>query len=83
MTSPLPLKVCTLAELPTGKAAVIQDVISEGLRSRLMAMGCLPGEPIMITHKAPFGGPIAIEVFGYKLSLRKIEAKAILVNPAF
>jgi ferrous iron transport protein A len=81
MTPPA-LTICTLAELPTGKAAVIQEVISESLRARLMAMGCLPGEPIMITHKAPFGGPIAIEIFGYRLSLRKIEAKAILVNPA-
>ena len=47
-------------------------------------MGCLPGEKIKLSNIAPLGDPIAIEVSGYLLSLRKQEAATIVVkiNPA-
>ena len=43
-------------------------------------MGCLPGEKIKLCNIAPFGDPIAIEVSGYVLSLRKQEAATIVVK---
>jgi Fe2+ transport system protein FeoA len=43
-------------------------------------MGCLPGEEVEIAHIAPLGDPIAIHLYGHKLSLRKKEAESILVK---
>lgn len=43
-------------------------------------MGCLPGAEISLELIAPLGDPIAIEVAGYQLSLRKIEASSILLE---
>lgn len=43
-------------------------------------MGCIPGEAVKIDQIAPLGGPIAISVSGYNLSLRIEEADNILVK---
>jgi len=43
-------------------------------------MGCLPGEKIKLTKIAPLGDPIAIEVSGYELSMRKQEAAAVMLE---
>lgn len=40
-------------------------------------MGLYPGKEIKIIFKAPFGDPIAIDIDGYTLSLRKSEASQI------
>jgi len=45
-----------------------------------MEMGCLPGTEISLELIAPWGGPIAIEVSGYQLSLRRNEASSILIE---
>lgn len=42
-------------------------------------MGCLPGEEVMVEQIAPLGDPISIRIAGYSLSLRKNEAKQIIV----
>ena len=43
-------------------------------------MGCTPGEKIVVERKAPFNDPIAIFVSGFMLSLRKKDAKQIMVK---
>ena len=52
----------------------------KGLSKRLLEMGCLPGEIIAISKKAPLGDPIAIDVSGYQLCLRKDDARNIEVE---
>ena len=47
---------------------------------KLMEMGCLPGEEIIVERIAPLGDPIAINVAGYQLSLRKREASTIIMQ---
>jgi len=47
---------------------------------KLMEMGCLPGEEITVSRIAPLGDPIAINVSGYQLSLRKFEASTIILQ---
>ncbi len=42
-------------------------------------MGCIPGEPIWIEMIAPMGDPLAIQVAGYYLSIRKKDADKIWV----
>ena len=52
------------------------------LRRRLMDMGVIPGELVTVEKVAPMGDPIEITVKGYKLSLRKTEARGIELEVA-
>lgn len=42
-------------------------------RSKLLAMGLIPGTSFTVSRIAPLGDPIEIKVRGYALSLRKNE----------
>ncbi len=70
----------TLRDLKKGEFATIVDISDNTLKLKLMEMGCIPGEIIKLTQIAPLGDPIAIEVQGYKLSLRLSEAGSIKVK---
>ena len=50
------------------------------LRRRIIDMGITPGAQIILRKVAPFGDPLEINVRGYELSIRKSEAKQILVE---
>ena len=69
-----------LSQLRTGQEAVIKSFSSKELFLKLMEMGCLPGERIVVEKIAPMGDPISISVSGYHLSLRLNEAEEILVE---
>ena len=43
-------------------------------------MGIIPDEEISVELTAPLGDPIAVNVAGYQLSLRKDEASSIMVE---
>lgn len=49
-------------------------------RHKLLAMGLTPGVVIRMISKAPFGGPIQVELRGYQLSLRPSECQHIVVE---
>ncbi|HRG02115.1 MAG: FeoA family protein [Bacteroidia bacterium] len=70
----------TLDTLKIGQSATIQEFTDNFLSLKFIEMGCLPGEKIKLTNVAPLGDPIAIEVSGYLLSLRKQEAATIVVK---
>ena len=70
-----------LDELPQGVRGVVMSVDVEGsLRKRLVEMGVTPGVLIAVERVAPLGDPIAVEVRGYRLSMRKAEAANIRVK---
>jgi len=69
-----------LSELKAGERAIIKEFESSDLELKLMEMGCLPGEEIVVEQIAPLGDPISIRIAGYSLSLRKNEANQILVH---
>jgi ferrous iron transport protein A len=69
-----------LSELKAGERATILDFESSELELKLMEMGCLPGEEIVVEQIAPLGDPISVRIAGYSLSLRKNEAKQIVVS---
>lgn len=48
-------------------------------QARLLEMGLTTGAEIEVIRFAPLGDPIEIEVRGYRLSLRKREARGIRV----
>lgn len=74
------MELRTLAELQPGVKATIDSFTDEDLSIRLLELGCLPGEEVEVAHIAPLGDPIAINLYGHKLSLRKKEAESILVK---
>lgn len=70
----------TLSQLSVGKKGIIKEFTDLEMSVKLMEMGCLPGEEISIQRIAPLGDPIAINVAGYQLSLRKREASTIILQ---
>jgi ferrous iron transport protein A len=69
-----------LSELKPGEKGVIKMYTDNDTFLKLMEMGCVPGENIMLEQIAPFGGPISVKVSGYSLSLRRNEADHIQVE---
>jgi ferrous iron transport protein A len=69
-----------LSEIGPGIAVVIKQVENDELFLKLMEMGFIPGEVIVVDQIAPLGDPISVSVAGYSLSLRLNEAKSVLVE---
>lgn len=70
----------TLAEAPLNAVCVIEDILDSDTSLKLMEMGCFPGEEVVVKFYAPFKDPIAIEVFGVLISLRKEDAVKVIVH---
>lgn len=56
------------------------DPAKKAYRKKLLAMGLTPGTEFIVTRVAPLGDPVEIRVRGFKLSLRKDEAAALVVE---
>lgn len=61
-----------------GKVSHIEN--DSKLRRRIMDMGIVKGTQVTVEGKAPMGDPIEVQVRGYMLTLRKSEAKDIIVE---
>ncbi|MFT4833760.1 MAG: ferrous iron transport protein A [Marinoscillum sp.] len=70
----------TLDDLNLNQRMTIKELSPDSLASKLMDMGMYPGKSVQVVFKAPFGGPIAIDLDGYTLSLRKEEASLVEVE---
>ncbi len=69
-----------LSDLQTGEHAVIVRVNGHGsFRKRLIEMGFIQGKEVRVVLNAPLKDPIEYEIIGYKVSLRREEAKQIEV----
>ncbi|WP_032123427.1 FeoA family protein [Clostridium amazonitimonense] len=67
-------------ELKIGEKAIVKDLDREStVRRKLLEMGITPGAELLLSGKAPLGDPVEITIRGYKLTLRKNEAKGILI----
>ena len=69
-----------LSELEQGQRGIIHSFEKDDIYLKLMEMGCVPGEEVVVETIAPLGDPISIKVSGYLLSMRKDEAAAIWVK---
>jgi ferrous iron transport protein A len=71
----------TLAELEIGVCAKVVRLEIEGsTRRRLLDLGFLPGAQVKSVLKSPLGTPIAYEIRGSLLSLRKEDTSKIIVK---
>lgn len=59
---------------------IVQSIEGNELRSKLLELGITSGCKLRVLYTAPFGDPIAIDVDGFVLSLRKEEANLIQVT---
>jgi DtxR family Mn-dependent transcriptional regulator len=76
-----PVPRARLDELRPGQSGVVVRVGgSARLRGRLLEMGLVPGERVTMRHAAPLGDPIELEVKGYWLSLRRADAREIVLE---
>lgn len=62
------------------KVRVVEINQQSRMRRRIMDMGIVKGTEIVLEGKAPMGDPIEIKLRGYNLSLRKSEAKDVIVE---
>lgn len=69
-----------LSDLKAGEGGRIKGFETSELELKLMEMGCIPGEVVVVEKVAPLGDPISIRVSGYSLSLRKNEANQIVLE---
>jgi len=72
--------ILRLSELKPGQEGIIKEFKSKELFLKLMEMGCVPGERILLEQVAPLGDPISVSIAGYHLSLRLNEAEYIFVE---
>ena len=72
----------TLDRLPVGATARVRAVQGDdAIAIRLLEMGILVGESLELVGAAPLGDPLEFRVQGYHLSLRKTEARRVVVEP--
>jgi ferrous iron transport protein A len=69
-----------LSEIAVGVPVVIKDFEQDDIFLKLMEMGFIRGERVVVQQVAPLGDPISIEVAGYHLSLRLNEASKVFVE---
>ncbi|MER3465198.1 MAG: ferrous iron transport protein A [Chitinophagaceae bacterium] len=69
-----------LSQLKKGERAVIKSFENPELALKLMEMGCIPGETVIVEQVALLGDPISVRVAGYALSLRLNEASQIIIE---
>ncbi len=72
--------IIRLSELKPGQQGIIEEFTSNEIFLKLMEMGCVPGETILLEQIAPLGDPVSVNVAGYHLCLRLNEAEHILIN---
>ncbi len=70
-----------LSDLMTGQRARVVGVDARSeIGQRIMEMGVTPGAEIRLLGAAPMGDPLAFEIRGYRLSLRRAEAALVEVE---
>ncbi len=71
-----------LADLATGgRGRIVRVQGSDEVSLRLLEMGLTPGVEVELVGAAPLGDPLELEIRGYRLSLRKVEAARVEITP--
>ena len=70
-----------LNNLPMNKKGIVEKINCDGnIRRRLLDLGVIKGTSIIPVLKGPFGDPIAYEIRGSLVALRKEISELIEVN---
>lgn len=73
-----------LRDFPPGERGVVAGYAKAdpAYRDKLLSMGLTKGTEFTVLRVAPLGDPVEIEVRGFRLSLRKTEADALVARRA-
>ena len=70
-----------LSKIKVGNKIKVSYVRGEGaLKRRIMDMGITKGTEMYVKKMAPLGDPMQITLRGYELTIRKEDAKMIIVE---
>lgn len=76
MEKPFPL-----SELKVGQRATVAALLTSGaMRRRLQDLGIISGTRVLCAFGSPSGDPMAYEVRGSLVAIRRNDAKTILIN---
>jgi len=70
----------TIAHLKRGEKATIVSFNEEQVPLKLLEMGCLPGNTVVMMESAPFQDPIYLNINGTYLAIRRETAQQIIVE---
>ena len=71
----------TLKEVKCGQTVRVKKIEGVGaVRRRIMDMGITKGSEVYVRKVAPLGDPIEVNIRGYELTLRKLDAEMIIVE---
>ncbi len=78
------MKEYTLNDLSIGEWALVLSINCQGaMKRRLIDMGITPGVKINLYKAAPLGDPLELKLRGYVLSIRRSEARNIIVKKEY
>ena len=71
-----------LREMKVGERGIVEgfSTADPAYRQKLLRMGLTRNAEFIVIRKAPFGGPIEIEIKGFRLVLRSLEADALEIK---
>jgi ferrous iron transport protein A len=69
-----------LSEYKVDQTGVISQIIDAEVADRLMEFGFLPGTLFSIISRAPFNGPLCIQIENNRVALRLKEAAFVLAE---
>lgn len=79
--SAIALESRPLSDLALGESAEIAQLDGPPeIRMRLLEMGLTRGTTVRLIRVAPLGDPVELAVRGYRLSVRKAEAAAVMIE---
>ena len=66
---------------PGARARLVAIGGERAFRCRLMEMGLLPGTAVRLVRRADVGGVLELDVRGSRLTVRRGEARQLMVQP--
>ena len=74
----------SLKEANIGETLTIKKVEGQGpFKRRILDMGLTKGTELYVRKVAPLGDPLQVSLRGYELTIRKEDARSILVEEAW
>ena len=75
------MTICRLNDLSEGdEADVVRHESAGSIRRRLQDIGLVPGNAVKCLLKSPLGDPVAYDICGAVIAIRKEEASKIYVS---
>jgi len=72
--------MASIASLKIGQRAIIKDFPVDFVPLKLLEMGCLPGNEVMLIQAAPFSDPLYLTINGSYLAIRLDMASKIEID---